>query len=118
MDNRYTFSAEGQQLYITKMRPLLRKGALFSDTTADYVTPCQPRSYDILKIRFRAAVDNIDRVSLVVRGMKYQMYKYRTEGDFDYYETDYQLDNADLLFRSGCRKAGVLLRHQRNSEES
>ncbi|MDE7238511.1 MAG: hypothetical protein K2N41_02225, partial [Lachnospiraceae bacterium] len=62
MDYLKILRAEEQLQYIKDMRPLLRKRALFSDTTEDYVTPPQPRKYDMVRIRFRAGLDNIDRV--------------------------------------------------------
>ena len=98
MDNMNLIQAENQQLYITKMRPLLRKSALFSDATADYIKPCQPRSYDLLTIRFRAAKDNIDRVYLIVDGQRHLMTRFESDEQFDYYETQYQLENVELSY--------------------
>lgn len=62
MDFNQFGSKEQNQLYITAMRPVLNKKALFSDTTEDYVTPAEPSPYDLVTIRFRAAKNNIDRV--------------------------------------------------------
>lgn len=55
MDFNQFGSKEQNQLYITAMRPVLNKKALFSDTTEDYVTPAEPSPYDLVTIRFRAA---------------------------------------------------------------
>ena len=98
MDYRKLLRAEEQLQYITDMRPLLRKRALFSDTTEDYVTPSQPRKYDMIKIRFRAGVDNIDRVYFVCRGTKTLMAKVSSDELFDYYETDYQLEDERIFY--------------------
>ena len=50
--------------YILQMRPILRKRALFSDGTADYRMPPEPKAGDTVKIRFRTAADNVDLVVL------------------------------------------------------
>ena len=47
-------------LYIQNVRPLLRKEALFSDGTEDYVIPPQPGIGEEVKIRFRTAKANAD----------------------------------------------------------
>jgi len=59
---------ESAQLYIQKMRPLLNRRALFSDTTGEYVIPAEPNFYEQITIRFRAARDNLDTVYVVVDG--------------------------------------------------
>lgn len=98
MDYRKILRAEEQLQYITDMRPLLRKRALFSDTTEDYVTPSQPRKYDMVQIRFRAGVDNIDRVYFVCKGNKTLMTKVSSDELFDFYETDYQLEDERIYY--------------------
>ena len=98
MDFERILKAEEQQQYITKMRPLLKKRAIFSDTTQDYVTPAQPRSYDLIKIRIRTGVDNVDRVYLVCNGVRTMMMKESSDDLFDYYETEYQLENEQIRY--------------------
>ncbi len=98
MDFERILRAEGQQQYITKMRPLLKKRALFSDTTGDYVIPPQPRSYDQIRIRMRTGVDNVDRVYLVCNGSRILMTKESSDELFDYYETEYQLENERISY--------------------
>lgn len=98
MDYLKILRAEEQLQYIKDMRPLLRKRALFSDTTEDYVTPSQPRKYDMVRIRFRAGVDNIDRVYLVCNGIRTLMTKAFSDELFDFYETDYQLENERIYY--------------------
>ena len=41
----YTFYGQQNQQYIASMRPVLRKNALFSDTTDSYVSPAEPAAY-------------------------------------------------------------------------
>ena len=98
MDFERIMRAEEQQQYITKMRPLLKKRALFSDTTGDYVIPPEPRSYDQIKIRFRSGVDNIDMVYFVCGNVKTQMIKESSDELFDYYATEYQLENERIYY--------------------
>lgn len=80
--------------YVTSMRPVFNKQALFSDMTEDYVVPCQPMPYSNVTIRFRSGKNNIDYVFLVHDGQKYMMTKVRQEGMFDYYEVEIQLDEG------------------------
>jgi len=98
MDFERIMRAEEQQQYITRMRPLLKKRALFSDTTGDYVIPPEPRSYDQIRIRFRSGVDNIDMVYFVCGNVKTQMIKESSDELFDYYETEYQLENERIYY--------------------
>ena len=39
--------------YISSIKPILKKKALFSDTTENFVSPMQPTAYDLVTIRFR-----------------------------------------------------------------
>ncbi len=74
------------QLYIASMRPVFNKRALFSDTTADYISPVEPEPFDEVSIRFRAGKNNVDRVFLMSGGKAYLMTKVATDESFDYYE--------------------------------
>lgn len=98
MDYQKLLRAEGQLQYITDMRPLLKKRALFSDTTEEFVTPSQPRKYDHVRIRFRAGLDNIDRVYFVCSDIKNLMYKVSSDELFDYYEAEYQLEDERIYY--------------------
>lgn len=86
------------QKYISGMRPIFNQIALFSDTTENYVMPSQPSPYDIVKIRFRTALNNVDRVFLVHNGQKYLMVKVESDESFDYYEYEQQLDNEKFTY--------------------
>lgn len=79
--------------YITSMRPVFNKHALFSDMTEDYLIPCQPSAYSLVKIRFRTAKNNVDYVFLVHNGEKLMMTKVEQADGFDYYEIEIQLDD-------------------------
>ncbi|GHU42663.1 hypothetical protein FACS1894111_06940 [Clostridia bacterium] len=87
--------------YILEMRPVLLKNALYSDGTADYLEPDQPKAGDLVSIRFRTAKDNVDNVWLCCRSEyshglsqgagkqaqlpELEMEKYETSDGFDYY---------------------------------
>ncbi len=89
---------EQNQLYISSMRPVLNKRALFSDTTEEYVTPSEPNPYQQIRIRFRTAKNNIDYVFLVCRGERQMMMKESSDEVFDYYAIDYQLENEKISY--------------------
>ena len=71
--------------YILQMRPILRKRALFSDGTADYRMPPEPKAGDTVKIRFRTAADNVDLVVLCHEDEHIEMHLADCDRDFDYY---------------------------------
>lgn len=72
--------------------------AFFSDTTADYLSPAQPRAYDEVTIRFRAAKGSIDRVYLENKGQSYLMTKEESDENFDYYVYVLQLENEKVSY--------------------
>ena len=86
------------QAYITGMRPVFNRRALFSDTTADYISPVEPRPYDQLTVRFRSARNNLDRVFLVCKGQRELMSKAESTEVFDYYEYTLQLENERVSY--------------------
>ncbi|MEE0397861.1 MAG: glycoside hydrolase family 13 protein [Lachnospiraceae bacterium] len=98
MDFNQFGSKEQNQLYITAMRPVLNKKALFSDTTEDYVTPAEPSPYDLVTIRFRAAKNNIDRVFFICGSERLLMTRERTDECFDFYSIEVQLENEELSY--------------------
>ena len=98
MDINSLRKTEHSQYYIAGMRPVLNKRALFSDTTGDYVIPCEPSPYQEITIRFRAAKNNIDRVFLVCKGEKLLMIKESSDDVFDYYAVELQLDNVKISY--------------------
>ncbi len=80
--------------YIASMRPILRKHALFSDTTENYISPAQPAGYDRVTIRFRTSINNVDRVYLVDDTERHLMDKTDRDALFDYYSVTIQLENV------------------------
>jgi len=82
---------EYDQIYIASMRPVFNRKGLFTDTTANYVTPAQPDPYDVVTVRFRTAKNNIDRVLFIYKNSSYLMKKVSSDETFDYYEHQFQL---------------------------
>ncbi len=98
MDYNNLRRTEFQQQYITSMRPVLNKQALFSDTTEQYVNPAEPAAYDLVTVRFRTARNNVDRVFFVHQGQRYLMYKAESTEEFDFYEHELQLENEKVSY--------------------
>ena len=77
--------------YIMQMRPILRKPILFSDGTADYRIPPEPKAGEKVRIRFRTAANNVDLVLLCHGDERLEMAFVECDRDFDYYETEIQI---------------------------
>ncbi len=84
--------------YIAGMRPILRKQALYSDTTANFITPAQPLGYDQVQIRFRTYLNNVDKVILVSGAERITMEKTDRDELFDYYSAKVQMDNEPFSY--------------------
>ena len=84
--------------YIEAMRPVLNKKALYSDTTADYVSPLEPTAYGRVTIRFRTAKNNADHVIIVEKQKCHNMEKEYSDDLFDYYFHEIQLDNMKISY--------------------
>lgn len=65
MDYQQYEQIEKNLRYIASMRPVFNKRALFSDMTADYISPQEPEPFSKVKIRFRSAINNVDYVLFV-----------------------------------------------------
>ncbi len=103
MNDKQLYQVERNLKYISSMRPVLNKAALFSDMTGDYVIPPEPVPYSVVKIRFRAGKNNIDYVYFVCRDEKIVMDKVEQDNLFDYYEIEIQLDNVKLEYHFEVR---------------
>ncbi len=91
------FQSKGPE-YLSKMRPMLDKQALFFDYTEDYVMPIEPSRYGMMNFRFRTAKNNVDNVFLNCNGERILMKKTFTKYEHDYYDCIYQLNNEMLYF--------------------
>lgn len=77
-----------KQLYMSQMRPVLNRSALFSDETENYRTPAEPAINSKVIIRFRTEKDNVDTVYLMTNTNRYEMTRYKKEGSFDFYKLE------------------------------
>ena len=96
MDIERLMKAEYDREYITGMRPVLNRKALFSDTTEDYLSPAQPNPYSHTVVRFRAAINNIDRVFLVHEDTRTLMMKESSDEYFDYFSCEIEIENEEF----------------------
>lgn len=87
-----------EQKYVMQMRPVFKPNALFSDETSNYVTPMEPDPGDVVTIRFRTAKDNVDAVFFISGADRLVMEYDSTEGNFDYYKIDVQLDDKTIHY--------------------
>ncbi|MBD5544193.1 MAG: glycoside hydrolase family 13 protein [Lachnospiraceae bacterium] len=107
MDFGRFLKAEQNQKYITNMRPVLNKKALFADMTEEYVIPPEPNANETVKIRFRSGKNNVDWVLLVLNNEKHLMEKCETDQQFDYYEFAYQMDDKRITYYFEVRTGKV-----------
>lgn len=84
--------------YMIKMRPLLKKSALFSDGTKDYREPTEPNPGDTVTVRFRTRKDDVDSVWLCIDDASLEMEKFETEGSFDYYRVQIKLAESAVSY--------------------
>ena len=98
MDFSKNFRAEQSNHYISTMRPLFNRRALFSDMTEDFVTPMEPNTFGQVNIKFRTEKDNVDNVYLCTDSDKLLMSKAYSDELFDYYEIDIQLEDTQFSY--------------------
>ncbi|MCD8152274.1 MAG: glycoside hydrolase family 13 protein [Clostridiales bacterium] len=84
--------------YILQMRPILHKNSLFSDGTADYRIPPEPKANEKVRIRFRTDVNNVDLVILHHGTEDYEMCVAESDGQFDFYEAEIQLGEEAFCY--------------------
>ena len=82
------------QLFIDNLTTIFNPQALFSDGTAQYRIPPEPKANESVKHRFRTGRENIDRVVLVVcTDTRIEMKKVYNDRLFDYYESTVELSD-------------------------
>lgn len=82
------------QLFIDNLTTIFNPQALFSDGTAQYRIPPEPKANESVKLRFRTGRENIDRVVLVVcADTRIEMKKVYNDRLFDYYESTVELSD-------------------------
>ena len=95
--------------YIMRMRPLLKKEALFSDETEMFRKPMEADPGQMMTIRFRTASNNADDVWLIHGNERLPMEFESCDGAFDYYaisvcvhEEDFEYIFEIRLGRTDC----------------
>ncbi len=84
--------------YITEMRPVFNKKALFCDMNEEYLFPSQPEAYTEVKIRFRTEKNNVDCIYCICDGNRILMTLSSFDELFDYYEIKLQLENKKVIY--------------------
>ena len=86
------------QEYITKMRPIFNKDALFSDETEQYRSPAEPNVGEVVTIRFRTKKNNVDEVYFISGAMRLRMKLSETKNGFDFYNIEIKLGEAPVRY--------------------
>ena len=100
-----------KNLYLSTLKPVLNKKALFADYTSDYVDPPEPNPYSEVILRFRTYKSNADHVFLVCNGQRTLMTKADSVDLFDYYESRIQLDNEPIHYFFEIRTGNQVCRY-------
>ncbi|MDR1530835.1 MAG: glycoside hydrolase family 13 protein [Clostridiales bacterium] len=92
--------AEKIGLYARAAYDYLNIEAIFSDETANFVTPCEPRSGEPLEIKIRVGARNVDGVFISFSDAKYteRMTLGASDEMYDYYSFHTQLAGKPLRY--------------------
>lgn len=113
LDFKHYVKLGQDQSYINAMRPVIKKKALFSDMTEDYVSPVEPNPYSEVTIKFRTAINNVDMVFLMHNDEKILMQKNDSDENFDYYSTTVQLDDISYIYYFEIKSGKAILKYDR-----
>ena len=100
-----------KSLYLSTLKPVLIKKALFADYTSDYVDPPEPNAYSEVTLRFRTLKSNADHVFLVCNGQRMLMARADSVDSFDFYECRVQLDNEPIRYYFEIRTGNQICRY-------
>lgn len=89
---------QNSQFYMGAMRPVFNRKGLFTDTSADYVSPMEPKAGETVIIRFRTAKNNVDHVFLVRGNQSVPMVKAESDESFDFYACEVVLGEEKLHY--------------------
>ena len=113
LDVKHYVKLGQDQSYINAMRPVIRKKALFSDMTEDYVSPVEPEPNSEVTIRFRTSVNNVDLVFLVHNDQKMVMKKVESDANFDYYAITVTVEEESYLYYFEIKSGKALIKYDR-----
>lgn len=113
LDVKHYVKLGQDQSYINAMRPVIRKKALFSDMTEDYVSPVEPDPDTEVTIKFRTAINNVDLVFLVHNDQKRVMKKVNSDENFDYYAINVLLEDESYIYYFEVKSGKAVLKYDR-----
>ena len=113
LDVKHFVKLGQDQSYINSMRPVIRKKALFSDMTEDYVSPVEPEANSEVTIRFRTAVNNADLVFLVHNDEKKVMKKVESDANFDYFAVTVTVSEESYLYYFEVKSGRAIIKYDR-----
>lgn len=89
---------EKKQEYISRMRGVFCKQALYTDETKQYKTPHEPEPGDLVTIRFRTLKNNVDEVFFISGAMRLPMKVGMSRNGFDYYEIQIPVEDKIIHY--------------------
>ena len=98
LDLRYMTKLEKKLLYIHNIKPVLNKGALYSDETAVSRDPVEPEPYSEVTIRLRTGTGNIEHAYICYDNNEYDMFLAGADELFDYYEYSLKLEDKQIRY--------------------
>ena len=113
LDVKHYVKLGQDQSYINSMRPVIRKKALFSDLTEDYVSPVEPEINSEVTIRFRTAINNVDLVFLIYNDQKRVMKKVESDKNFDYYAVTVNVGEESFLYYFEIKSGKAVIKYDR-----
>lgn len=76
----------------------MRREALFSDGTGNFVVPAEPKAFETVDLCFRTGKDDVESVHVIANTGNYVMRRAYTKGEFDYYELTLALGETPFRY--------------------
>lgn len=89
---------EKAQRYISHVRGMFNKHALYSDESPQYQFPFEPNPGDVVTIRFRTVRNNVDAVYFISGAIREEMEVRTIRNGFDYYEIDIPVGTETIFY--------------------
>ena len=106
------------QQYMSQMRAMFNKHALYSDESPQYQIPFEPNPGDTVKIRFRTLKNNVDAVYFISGSTRAQMQVGLVRNGFDYYEIEIPVGNEPIRYFFERQAAWSVITTSSVSQES
>ncbi len=98
MDYSYMSRTDFNRRYISDIKPVLNKKAVFSDTTENFISPPEPNPYSRLTIRLRTGRNNVDHAYLCHNDLKIDMFIAEYDETFDYYDCEVEIEEVEYTY--------------------